>query len=56
MSVRAFYLLGDAPTMSGYEIIEVDTGKTSMTDITSKVRECIRKSGVRDGICGSDGR
>ena len=37
--------------MSGYEIIEVDTGKTSMTDITSKVRECIRKSGVRDGIC-----
>ena len=38
--------------MSGYEIIEVDTGKTSMTDITSKVRECIRKSGVRDGLCG----
>ena len=37
--------------MSGYEIIEVDTGKTSMTDITSKVRECIRKSGVKDGIC-----
>ena len=37
--------------MTGYEIIEVDTGKTSMTDITSKVRECIRKSGVKDGIC-----
>lgn len=38
-------------TMSGYDTIEVETGKTSMTDITSRVRDCIRRSGVRDGIC-----
>ena len=37
--------------MSGYSEITVETGRTSMHDITSKVREAIRGSGVRDGIC-----
>ena len=50
-SHSAIYTLEDTSAMSGYEMIEVETGKTSMTDITSKVRDCIRRSGVRDGIC-----
>lgn len=37
--------------MAKYDIIEVDTGKTCMIDITSKVRDVIRRSGVCDGIC-----
>ena len=37
--------------MSGYSEITVETGRTSMHDITSKVREAIRGSGVRNGIC-----
>lgn len=37
--------------MAKYDIIEVETGKTCMIDITSKVRDVIRRSGVCDGIC-----
>ena len=37
--------------MSGYSVIQVETGKTSMHDITSKVRDIVHESGVKDGIC-----
>lgn len=37
--------------MAKYDIIEVETGKTCMIDITSKVRDVIRRSGVCNGIC-----
>lgn len=37
--------------MTDHEIIHVRTGETSMTDITSEVREIVRRSGVDDGIC-----
>ena len=37
--------------MSGYNTIEADTGRTSMTDITSEVRGIVKRSGVKDGIC-----
>ncbi|MBQ8179548.1 MAG: YjbQ family protein [Candidatus Methanomethylophilaceae archaeon] len=37
--------------MSGYRTVEVDTGRTSMTDITDRVRDIVSDSGVGDGIC-----
>ena len=38
--------------MSGYSTIEVRTGGSQdIVDITSQVREIVKNSGVRDGIC-----
>ena len=38
--------------MSGYSTIEVRTGgNQDIVDITSQVREIVKNSGVRDGIC-----